>query len=100
MQSLTHTNALWYGKIIAVLSHEIQNECIQVLIKVQWYDLYQENTYPKPHTYKLSKMYDIISPASIRSHCTVIKTSAISEFYEDNNDIVYICNIFSKYYVK
>ena len=71
-RSLVQQNTLWYCKIIAFVAHMLKGQCLQILMKVQWYDIHQQPKYPNLTTYKITNTTDIISPTSIRSICTAI----------------------------
>jgi len=93
--SVVGSRELWHGKIINIIAQIVQKEVIQVFVKVQWYDVINHPKYPKLNEYYLTNYFDIITPASIRGHCTVIMYD--NETYK-NLDVYYICNLFNKYY--
>lgn len=117
--SIMTDNNMWFGKVVGVFSHEVNNECIQVLVKIQWYTLSKVNCNNKPNEYELSNSFDFISPASIKGHCLIVDKTEIdnmktrvniaegdvllensnsSQKKAKCNNIFYVCNLFSKYY--
>jgi hypothetical protein len=101
--SIVGARDLWHGKVTHVVAHIVQDQVIQVFVKVRWYDLVKLAVYPDHNQYYITDTYDIISPASIRGHCTVIpivkkEAGESSTKKRKITDLYYICNLFSKYY--
>ena len=96
---------MWFAKVVGIFSHEVLRECIQILVKVQWYHIEKYGVQNKPNIYYLTDTYDFITPASIKSHCMVISCDLITKLglpnTESNNDSQYfICSLFANYYSK
>lgn len=102
--SIVGARDLWQGQITHVIAHIVKKQVIQVFVKVRWYDLEKTSNYPDHNHYTITDTYDIISPASIRGHCTVIPIPDNTPIGESSNKkckqekLFYICNLFSKYY--
>lgn len=94
--SVLEEGILWHGKIVGIFAHVKKNTCLQILVKVQWYDILLPSTATTNAKFYLMDKSDIIQVSSIVTKCLAISYKKLDSKSEEN--CYYLCTNFSKYY--
>lgn len=78
------------------MAHVKEKTCLQVLVKVQWYDIFKQSTPGSNTKFYLMDKTDILQVSSIVTKCLAIPYNKIDK--EAIRNTYYLCTNFSKYY--
>ncbi len=66
-------NQMWYGKIDMIIGLKQEGFVKEAAVKVQWYNVYSNETIREPGKYMLTDTFDIQHPAVLNGYVLVIR---------------------------